>query len=150
LSPTSWPAQIGASDRRRFEVGKASRCRPTGPAAKGGSGGLHGLVDHGQQVAVEGVQVDLVPQPGRELVDGAGGVIAAAVEAPVDQLLDPAPQRLEQGDGAQGDGGHREAARPLEQAGGRGQDQHIRQGQQGGDQRVSDGPADQAVQVPSR
>ena len=38
LSPTSWPAQVGASDRRRFELGKASRRRPTGPAATGWSG----------------------------------------------------------------------------------------------------------------
>jgi hypothetical protein len=60
---------------------------------------LHSLVDHGQQVGAEGVQVDLVAEPGRELLHGAGGVIAAAVEAPVDNQLDAAAQRLEQGGG---------------------------------------------------
>jgi hypothetical protein len=50
------------------------------------------VVDHGQQLGVQGVQVDLVAQAGREPLEGAGGVRAAAVEAAVDQLLDPAAQ----------------------------------------------------------
>jgi hypothetical protein len=33
---------------------------------------------------VQGVEVELVPQAGREVVDGAGGVVAATVEAPVE------------------------------------------------------------------
>ena len=53
---------------------------------------MHGVVDHGQQLAVEGVQVDLVAQAQGEAVHGAGGVVAAPVEAPVDQALDPAAQ----------------------------------------------------------
>ena len=44
---------------------------------------------------MKGVQVDLVAQAGRERLDGAGGVVAASVEAPVDQVLDPAAQRRE-------------------------------------------------------
>src|SRR5262245_57984347 len=53
-----------------------------------GLGGLDGLGDHGQQLAVERVQVDLVAQADREGVHRAGGVVAAPVEAPVDQVLD--------------------------------------------------------------
>jgi hypothetical protein len=48
------------------------------------------VVDHGQQLGAERVKVDLLAQPGREGVHRAGGVIAAAVEAPVDQVLDAA------------------------------------------------------------
>jgi hypothetical protein len=71
-------------------------------------GRLHGLVDHGQQLAVQGVQVDLVAQAGAERGDGAGGVVAA-VEAAVDRGLDPAPQRLEHRGNGQGGGGHDQA-----------------------------------------
>src|SRR5215207_170607 len=53
-----------------------------------GPGRLHGLVDHGQQLAMQGVQVDLVPQPGREPLHGPAGVVAAAVEAAIDPGLD--------------------------------------------------------------
>src|SRR5215213_6871637 len=60
-----------------------------GPQPQPGPSGLHGPVDHGQQLAVQGVQVHLVAEAGREPLDGAGGVVAAAVEAPVDQGLDP-------------------------------------------------------------
>jgi hypothetical protein len=49
---------------------------------------LHGLVDHGQQLGGQRVQVDLLAQPRAEPLDGAGGVVAAAVEAPVDLGLD--------------------------------------------------------------
>jgi hypothetical protein len=38
----------------------------------------------GQQLGVQHVQVDLVAQAGRVCLQGAGGVVAAAVEAPVD------------------------------------------------------------------
>jgi hypothetical protein len=56
-------------------------------------GRLDGLVDHGQQLALESVQVDLLAQVGGEAGHGAGGVEAAPVEAAVDQVLDPAAQR---------------------------------------------------------
>jgi len=39
--------------------------------------------------AVRGVQVGLPAQPGAERLDCAGGVVAAAVEAPVHGLLGP-------------------------------------------------------------
>src|SRR5215211_3554283 len=124
------------------------RAHGRGAEPQGGLGGLHGLVDHAQQLGVQGGQVDLVAEADREGVHGAGGVVAAAVEAPVDQVLDPAAQRLEQGGGGQGQGGHGQAPRALGQAGGGGQDEQVGDDQQGGDQRVGDGPGDQAVQVP--
>jgi hypothetical protein len=59
----------------------------------------------------------------RERVHRASGVIAAAVEAPVDQVLDAAAQGLEAGGGGQGGGGHGQASRAPGQAGGDRQDQ---------------------------
>ena len=58
-----------------------------------------------QQVGADGVEVDLVPQPARELVQGPGGVVPAAVEAAVDQGLDPAAGRPEQRGDRQGGAG---------------------------------------------
>ncbi len=48
---------------------------------------------------------------GAEGLDGPGGVVAAAVEAPVDRLLDPPAGRLEQGGHGQGGPGHHPARR---------------------------------------
>ena len=70
---------------------------------------------------------------------GAGGVVAAPVEPPVDQILDPPPQRREGGRGGQGQGGHGQAAGATGRAGGGGQDHQIGQDQQRGDHRVGDG-----------
>jgi hypothetical protein len=47
--------------------------------------------------SVEGVEVDLVAQVGGERLDGLGGVVLAAVEAPVNRGLDAPAGRLEQG-----------------------------------------------------
>jgi hypothetical protein len=77
---------------------------------------LHGLVNHGEQLGLQRSSVDLIAQAGGEPLHGAGGVIAAAVGAPVDQVLDPAAQRLEGGRGDQGGGGHRQAASAAGQA----------------------------------
>src|SRR5215208_1067838 len=77
-----------------------------------GDGGLHGLVDHGQQLAVESVQVHLV--------------------------LQPAAQRLEQGGRGQGGGGHGQAARAGGELGGGGHDQQVGHHEEGGDQGVGD------------
>src|SRR5215208_2056030 len=103
-----------------------------------GDGGLHGLVDHGQQLAVESVQVHLVPQPGREPIHGPDRVIATAVETAVDQVLDPAAQRLEQGGRGQGGGGHGQAARAGGELGDGGHDQQVGHHEEGGDQGVGD------------
>jgi len=42
-------------------------------------GRLHGLVGHGQQLGVEGVQVDLLARAVAERRELLGGVVAAAV-----------------------------------------------------------------------
>jgi hypothetical protein len=106
------------------------------------------VADHRQQLGLQGPQVDLVPQPGREPLDGAGGVVAAAVEAAVHRLLDAAAGRLEQGGNGQGGRGHRPAggglADPARQL-------PADQGQAGVDAPEPDGeqPVDQgAVQQP--
>jgi len=58
------------------------------------------LVDNGQPLGAERVQVDLVAQADGERLHRAGGIIAAAVKAPVDQVLDPAAERGEGGSGS--------------------------------------------------
>jgi hypothetical protein len=50
--------------------------------------GLHGAVGHRQQLSGQGRQVDLLAEPVAEGGDGAGGVVAPAVEEAVDQGLD--------------------------------------------------------------
>src|SRR4029453_4231600 len=87
------------------ERGPQPHAREGGPQAKRGPGRLHGRGDQGQQLGREGVQVDLLVQPAAERLDGGGGVMAAAVEAPVDQVLDPAAQRLGGGRGRPGGSG---------------------------------------------
>ena len=80
---------------------------------------LHGLVGHGQQLDGHAVQVDLLVQPIAERGDPLGGVVAAAVEAPVDRGLDAAAGRLEQRGHGQGRPGHHQrgvSAQELAQA----------------------------------
>ena len=81
-------------------------------AAYRGAGGAAGGRNHSDtwvgctvrpprpELGGEGVQVDLVAQPTAERRDGSGRVIAAAVEAPVHQVLDSAAQRRERRGGA--------------------------------------------------
>ena len=57
----------------------------------------------------QAVQIDLVAQPDAERLDGPGGVVAAAVEAPVDPLLDAAAGRLEHRRHGQGGPRHDQA-----------------------------------------
>jgi hypothetical protein len=58
-------------------------------------GRLHGLVDHGQRLGPQHVQVHLIAQVSAERLDSPGRIVAAAVEAPVDRLLlAGAPGRL--------------------------------------------------------
>ena len=65
-----------------------------GSRPQGHLGRLHRLLGHGEQLGREGVEVDLLAQPGTEGGHRLGGVVVAAVEAPVDQGLDAAPGRL--------------------------------------------------------
>jgi hypothetical protein len=70
---------------------------------------LHGLVDYGQQLDGEGVEVDLLAQMLVEHCDLLGGVVVAAVEPPVHGLLDAAAGRPDRRGRGQGGGGYRQA-----------------------------------------
>src|SRR6266545_7011447 len=77
-------------------------------------GRLHGLLDHRQQVGSQRVQVDLLAQPRAERVDGPCRVVAAAIEATVDQPLDASAGGLEEGGQRQGRRGDDQAVVPAE------------------------------------
>ena len=66
---------------------------------------MHGSVDCGEELAADGVEVDRVAQPQRERGDDRLGVVAGAVEAPVDETLHAQSQRVEQRGGGQRRGG---------------------------------------------
>ena len=77
-STNSIPALLNPTPRTR-EVGS---CEPAeGRSHSHAPGRLHGLLDHGQQLDLQGVQIDLLAEPGRERLGGAGGVVAAPVAA---------------------------------------------------------------------
>ena len=59
-------------------------------------GRLHGVVDHGADVGGQLVQVELVAQLVGEAFEGAGGVVARAVEAAVHDALDARPEGAEE------------------------------------------------------
>ena len=46
---------------------------------------LDGLLDHADELALDGVEVELVAQPAAEALQRARGVVATAVEAPIDR-----------------------------------------------------------------
>jgi hypothetical protein len=50
--------------------------------------GLHRLLHHGQQVLAQLVQVHFLAQGGVEGCYGPGGVILAAIEAAINELLE--------------------------------------------------------------
>src|SRR5215211_2902584 len=64
--------------------------------------GLHRLPHHLHQVVAQGVEVSLVSQLGREGCKRLCCVVLAAVEAPVYERLDAAPQRIEESSDHQG------------------------------------------------
>ena len=49
---------------------------------------LHRLLDYGQQLLTQGCQVRLLTQGGTESCHDAGGIVLAAVEAAINDLLD--------------------------------------------------------------
>lgn len=59
-------------------------------------GGLHRLADDGAELAAGCVEIDLVAQAGVERLERSGGVVAAPVEAPVDERLDAGTGRTEE------------------------------------------------------
>jgi hypothetical protein len=65
-------------------------------------GWLHCLVDHGKQLGVQRVKVDLLTEPSGEGVDGPRRVIAPSVEVLIHDDLDVASGRLEQRSDSEG------------------------------------------------
>src|SRR3954464_11565053 len=66
---------------------------------------LDGLLDDADELALHGVEVELVAQPAAEALQRERGVVAAAVEAAVDRGLDARPRGAEQRrDDQRGDG----------------------------------------------
>src|SRR3954467_6903814 len=57
---------------------------------------LDGLVDDADELALQGVEVELVAQPAAEALQRECGVVATAVEAAVDRRLDARPCGAEQ------------------------------------------------------
>ena len=78
--------------------------------------GLDGLPDGIEQLATDGVEVDGGAQARGERGGDCFGVVARAVEAPIDQMLDALAKRVEQRCGYERRGGHRDR---------RGERQHI-------------------------
>src|SRR3954468_8783435 len=58
---------------------------------------LDGLVDDADELALHGVEVELVAQPAAEALQRSRGVVATAVEAAVDRRLDARPCGAEHG-----------------------------------------------------
>ena len=110
-------------------------------------GGLQGLVYDRGQIVPDRVQVHGVLQAGRERRHGLVGVVPGAVEPPVHHLLHPPPQRIEQRRRSQRGGGHRDRGMEPEHLGGQQHQARVDPDQQAGDDRVGQGPADDAVDV---
>jgi hypothetical protein len=109
--------------------------------------GFHGLVDDGEQLSRERVQLDLPTQPGAERLHGLGRVVVAAVEAPVDQRLDAAAGRLDHRRHGKGRGSHHQAGALAEELAEPKDDASVAAAQQQREQPIGHRPADNAVQV---
>ena len=105
------------------------------------------MVDYRQQLGGQRVQVHLVAEPAAERGDRAGGVIAAAVEAAVDQGLDAAAGWLEHCRYRQGRGRHDQAGVAAQQLPKPQHDRGVGASQQDREQQVGERAADDAVQV---
>jgi len=80
---------VGLTGEHRLTAGVCSyrlgRVAATGRSHSGRLGRLHRLLDDGERLDGERVEVDLLAQAGGECFYGAGGVVAAA-ELPVDHV----------------------------------------------------------------
>src|SRR5690242_17050576 len=68
----------------------------------------HGLVHDAHDIVGDGLEVDLIPEAGDEPCRRRLRVRAPPVEPAVDGTLDPPPDWLEDAEGDQGRGGHRD------------------------------------------
>jgi hypothetical protein len=55
----------------------------------------HGLAYRSSEIVAKGIEVDHIAQPIGESVERPRGVVPRPIEAPVDRILDPSPDRLE-------------------------------------------------------
>ncbi len=67
-----------------------------GPQPQRGVGRLHRLPHHAYQLAIQRLEVRLIPQFGGEAFERLPRIVLLAVEAPIHESLHPAPQRAEQ------------------------------------------------------
>src|SRR5690606_10693555 len=106
---------------------------------------LHGLLDDPQQLGRQRVEVGLVTDGGGEGLDGLLGVVASAVEAPVDGVLHPAADGQEEGGDEQrgeDDGDVRLADEGVETSLEYDDGAEVNQGQQAGDDGITGRAAD--------
>ena len=137
-----------AADHAAAGAASVLTAPPSDPQAD--MGRLHGLLDHALELAPQRAQVDLLPQPAGEALERAADVVAAPVEAAVDEALDPAPQRQEQpGDDERGggDGEVRAAGKGREQGLAGEHEARVRPGEHSGERAIGQRPADQPVDV---
>lgn len=85
--PSPWPASPGFSTGRVWADSPACLL-PRFPDPHRHRGWLEGFPHHCLEVRGERIQVHLVPQAGREPLHRSGGVVAAPIEAAIDELLD--------------------------------------------------------------
>src|SRR5919112_5041451 len=69
-------------------------------------GGLHRPAHDPDEVIAQGVEIRLVPELARENLQRLYSIVGPTVEAAVDEALDAAPQRVEQGGYRQGGSHH--------------------------------------------
>jgi len=107
--------------------------------------GLERLVDRGDEIALHGVEVHGLAQPGGEYRHDRLGVVAGPVEPAVDCPLHPAAQRVEQRRGGQRGGRHRHRCLERVHLGGHEHQPGEHTDKHGRDDGVGDHPADDAV-----
>ena len=95
----------------------------------------------------KGVQVDLLAQADAERRDGPGGVVAAAVEAPVDGVLDAAAGRLDRCGDRQGRASDHQAGVPAQELTQSQDHRGVAEPQDDGKEPIGQRAADDAVDV---
>jgi hypothetical protein len=108
------------------------------------------VIDHGQQLDRERVQVHLLAQPRAEGFHSPSGVVAAPVEAPIHRGLDAAPGRPEDRGRGQGGAGDQPARRARADTGHQQEQQRssrIAQAEDCGEQPIDQGAVDDPVDL---
>jgi hypothetical protein len=148
--PPGWVAgaQFGRATRQPVS-GPLQRLCGLGPRPKPQRhrGRLHDLADDRDQLGRQGVQLDLLAQPGAEPRDRLGGVVAASVEASIHCRLDPAAGRLEHRRDRQRGDRHDQAGVTAQQLAEAEDHAGVAADEQHGEQTVGEGAVDDPVDV---